>query len=295
METEIIAENNIVANTDKNDNKNNIEKITFKNDKLFKLNVHIRDEFITFDEGPHIYTITKNDVADSDYTSVTTWNHSHFEHFNANKVIDKMMASKKWSLSKYYGMTKEEIKKQWNTTGKDAREAGTKMHFDIECYYNGETLKTIANNTIEFSYFLQFAEEVKDLKSYRTEWMIYDEELKIAGSIDMVYENPDGTLDLCDWKRSKEIKTENKFQSALTECIKFLPDSNYWHYSLQLNTYKYIIEKNYGKKISGMYLVSMHPDNTDKTYQIFEVGDLQEEIRKLFELRKILLEKKSHK
>jgi hypothetical protein len=38
---------------------------------------------------------------------------------------------------------------------------------------------------------------VKDtshLKPYRTEWTIYDEELKIAGSIDMVYEKPNGTL-----------------------------------------------------------------------------------------------------
>ena len=31
---------------------------------------------------------------------------------------------------------------------------------------------------------------------------------------------------------------DNKWQSALTPCIKHLPDCNYYHYSLQLNTYK---------------------------------------------------------
>ena len=45
---------------------------------------HESDGHIQFDEGPHIYTIDGN----SDYMSVTTWNHSHFPHFNADKIID---------------------------------------------------------------------------------------------------------------------------------------------------------------------------------------------------------------
>ena len=53
-------------------------------------NPHERDNHITFDEEPHIYTID----GDSNYTSVTTWNHSHFEHFDSDKVIDNMMKSK---------------------------------------------------------------------------------------------------------------------------------------------------------------------------------------------------------
>jgi ATP-dependent exoDNAse (exonuclease V) beta subunit len=87
------------------------------------------------------------------------------------------------------------------------------------------------------------------LKPYRTEWTVYHEDLKLAGSIDMVYENPDGTLSIYDWKRSKDITRINNFNKyALTECISHMPDANFWHYSLQLNTYKAILEKNYGKK-----------------------------------------------
>ena len=74
---------------------------------LAKKNPHSRDESITFDEGPHIYTID----GDSDYMSVTTWNHSHFDHFDADKIIDKMMMGRKWGPAhKYWGMTKEQIK-----------------------------------------------------------------------------------------------------------------------------------------------------------------------------------------
>ena len=54
---------------------------------LAEKNKHIRDESIKFDEGPHIYHID----GDSSFTSVTTWNHSHFEKFNSDNIIDKMM------------------------------------------------------------------------------------------------------------------------------------------------------------------------------------------------------------
>ena len=66
---------------------------------LSKKNAHELDSHITFDEGPHIYTID----GDSGYTSVTTWNHSHFPKFDSDKIIDKMMKGKNWKTSKYYG------------------------------------------------------------------------------------------------------------------------------------------------------------------------------------------------
>ena len=56
-------------------------------------NLHPRDERISFEEGPHIYTI---DGVRGSYTSVTTWNHSHFEHFGADKDIDGILKNAKW-------------------------------------------------------------------------------------------------------------------------------------------------------------------------------------------------------
>ena len=44
--------------------------------------------------------------------------------------------------------------------------------------------------------------------------MIWDKELKFAGSIDMVYENPDGSLMIYDWKRSKAIKKTDNFLNS---------------------------------------------------------------------------------
>ena len=193
-----------------------------------------------------------------------------------------MMSSKKWSQSKYYGMSVEEIKAAWEKNRDEAATAGTKMHYDIECYYNK---MDVENDSKEYSYFMKFVEAFPNLKPYRTEWMVWYEELRFAGSIDMVYEKEDGTLMIYDWKRSKEIKKTPAWgKYSHTECINHLPDTNYWHYSLQLNTYKAILEAKYGKKVSDLYLVCLYPNN--KNYQLIRVPDLSQEIKDLFELRK---------
>ena len=57
---------------------------------------------------------------DVKYTSVTTWIHEHFEKFDSDKIITKMMSGSGWKKGhKYWGMTPEQIKSQWNNN-KDA-------------------------------------------------------------------------------------------------------------------------------------------------------------------------------
>ena len=247
---------------------------------LENLNKHSRDNHISFDEGPHIYTID----GDSDYKSVTSWNHSHFPYFNADKIINNMMRSKNWPNNKYFGCTKGQIKLLWKENGKKASEAGTNMHYDIECFYNDMDVE-VNEDCKEFNYFLEFEKDHEHLQPYRTEWMVWDKELKLAGSIDMTYIRKDGTIDIYDWKRCKEIKKDNRWETAKTGCINHLPNSNFWHYSLQLNTYKAILERNYDVNVGDMYLVCLHPNNKNNSYQLFKVPDLQKEIKELFDLR----------
>ena len=277
---------------------------------LSNKNQHPRDKNLVFDEPTHKYTIITD--PDNKYTSVTTWNHSHFPNFDADKIIKNMMKGKNWNSSnKYWNMTPEEIKNQWTQNGQAVSGAGTSMHFDIECFMNQEIVDENdlsvdythqelldvyeqdlqagippPNLSDEWKYFIEYAKAYPDLKPYRTEWMIYDEDLKLAGSIDMVYENSDGSLAIYDWKRAKEISKTTSFNKfGLTKSINHLPDTNYWHYSLQLNTYKAILERKYGKQITSLYLVRLHPNNT--TFQLIKCADLSGEINELFEQRKI--------
>ena len=253
-------------------------------------NAHPRDEHISFEEGPHIYTVCGDRGG---YTSVTTLNHKHFAQFDADGIIDKMLKNKKNMNDpnyKYYGMTREQIKQLWSANAACASGAGTKMHNDIEHYYNG---MDIQNDSTEFQYFHNFVKDHPELTPYRTEWMVYYEELKLSGSIDMVFENPDGTIQIYDWKRCQEITNENGFgKYALTTCISHLPDTNFWHYALQLNTYKIILEHKYGKKVTKLCLVCLHPDNKYKNYECIEVPVLETEMNDLVNLRLLQIAEK---
>lgn len=246
---------------------------------LKERNPHPRDNRILFDEPTHTYTID----GDSDYTSVTTFNHSLFENFDADKIIKNMKKSKNWQNSKYYGKTDEEIKDIWDKNRDEAASAGTKMHYDIECYYNNNPKE---NNSIEYTYFINFTKAYPELKPYRTEWTVFNEDLKLAGSIDMVFENENGELLIYDWKRSKEIiKTNSWNKCSHVDIISHVPDTNYWHYCLQLNTYKAILEKKYDKKVVGLYLVCLHPNNKNNDFQRISVANMNEEVKDLFNYR----------
>lgn len=258
-----------------------------------------RDDNITFVEEGHKYYIHTD--PDFEYTSVTTWNHSNFPQFDADIVIQNMMKGKGWKEGhKYWGLTPQHIKDQWNCNKNSVSSAGTKLHFDIECFHNDTRLpfdytnkdlyeiymsdkgKNIENTPLEWQYFINFIKDNQHLKPYRTEWTVYHEEIKIAGSIDMVYENPDGTLSIYDWKRVKNITRINNFNKyALPPVICHLPDSNFWHYALQLNTYKYILQTKYNKKIKDLFLVRMHPDAEEKTYELIQLPDLSVEVNDL--------------
>jgi Cys-tRNA synthase (O-phospho-L-seryl-tRNA:Cys-tRNA synthase) len=65
--------------------------------------------------------------------------------------------------------------------------------------------------------------------------------------------------------------------------IAHIPDTNYWHYCLQLNTYKAVLERCYGKRVTDLFLVCLHPDNKNGSYQCIRVVDMQAEVAALFE------------
>jgi ATP-dependent exoDNAse (exonuclease V) beta subunit len=226
-----------------------------------------RDQRISFLEEPHLYLIDEKLVPG--LLSVTTFVHTFFEHFDADLVIEKMMNSKGWVNSKYYGKTADEIKAEWDKIRDEAADAGTKMHLAIEQYYNSQIDPTIpleqepkVIDTVEYRHFEKFKKDHEHLVPFKTEWRIFDEDLKLAGSIDMIFKDPnnEGCIYIYDWKRSKEIKFQNWFQKGLAP-LEHLDDCNYNHYTLQLNVYRYIIEKNYGLKATELAIVVFHPNN----------------------------------
>ena len=221
----------------------------------------------------HVYTLDNKT-----YTSVTTLVHCCFEVFDADKILAKMRIKG----TKYDGMTKEEIKELWNTNAKEAQQQGTLMHAVIERYYNQEPITEEEWSLPEMKQFKTFT-EMNVLTPYGVEWRIYMESIQLAGTIDFAALNQDGTLDLYDWKRSKQMDVHNSY-NKYSHIVQHIPDTNYGHYTVQLNLYKYMIEQKYNKCVKHMYLVCMYP--SQMSFQKYEVQDIQTDIPSILNLLK---------
>ena len=257
--------------------------------RLAVVNPHPRDARITFDEASHTYTI---DGSRQGWTSCTQFIGGFYEHFDPDTVIANMMRSRKWPASPYYGMTAEAIKTQWSDSGTAASGAGTQMHLDIEHYYNAEPVGNLAGDDYtptpgpEWDYFQAFERRWRQARGFvpfRTEWLVFKEDIKLAGSIDMIYTKPDGTLAIYDWKRTKELKYENKWQKMKAP-LDHLPDTNYWHYSLQLNIYRRVLQELYDVVVSELALVVLHPNQT--SFRVVKLNMMDDEVEAMMESRR---------
>lgn len=249
----------------------------FRKERLKRVNEHPRDHRIVFDELPHKYYVDGEDI----YTSVTTFNHHLFPSFNADKVAENCAKNKKYV---HYGKTKQEILDIWEVNRVSASGLGTIMHQQIEWFYNGyDTIRTQPTESVskELQFFMQYLQQYPHLEAYRTEWNVFDKELRLSGSIDMVYFNKaTQTYNIYDWKRTKQIEFSypgwQKKEYGYFPCVARLFNKNYYLYSLQLNVYKYILEKHYGLKITDMALVVLHPNHDAP--QVIPVNDWSQSI-----------------
>lgn len=228
---------------------------------LAKRHPHPLDSHIIFEEQGHIYIVD----GDSNYTSVTTWIHQFFPKFDPDEAIAKMKQGRAWGVGhRWWGLSDDEIRKSWKDAGKEAALLGTQMHHNIELYFNEEAISPEFQTSAEWSLFQQFLGQTEGWIPFRTEWTIFWRDYRLAGSIDMVYYDPTVSppdperLILVDWKRSKELKYNNRWASG-SGVLASIDDCNFWHYTLQLNVYRAILQANYGKTVTAMYLVVLHP------------------------------------
>ena len=236
----------------------------------------IRDSMIHFCEPTHTYT-----YSGSQFTSVTQFVETVFPTFDADKAILCMSSTtlkkKYWNHRLNQPMSSETIKQKWKDDGTYAAGQGSNLHKCIEDYLKG---------TIDMTRFIQLipvhgrsfrnylAEQSCPL--FRTEWAIYNEDVRLAGTVDALFLNPDGSVTLVDWKCSNhdlnELNKYNSFSTHMELC--HVPDTRWGHYLVQLNIYKYILESKYGLIVKNMQLVQFKSSG----FQVIEMPDLSVDI-----------------
>ena len=218
-----------------------------------EMNPHARDERIEFSALSHSYFLDGIPVKSSSFLVS-----KFFTAFDSYSAAKKLRPS-----NPLFGKSIDAIVSIWANKGKEASDAGTLLHEQIERYYKGESYEP----TDEFGLFLDFANAHADLKPFRCEWRIFDESYHIAGTVDFIAKNK-GLYEMYDWKRSKKVVDSRTGKPISNDYwgktgigqLKSIDDTSYNHYCLQQSLYKYILEKNYDLQVSKMYLVVIHPD-----------------------------------
>ena len=214
---------------------------------------------IVFDEATHTYADRRNTTGTADYTSVTTLIEKFFPYFDEEAYIQRYMAES--------GKSREAVVRKML----EPSERGTEMHQQIEYFLKG---KPHREDFKEFQLFRKFHEEQivrRGLTFYDAEKIVTLPQYGIAGTVDALFRKPDGSFVMVDWKRSKHLIIDGypkKYGIGRgISILSHLDNSSYYHYELQQSFYKYILENDYGMKISSMILCVLHPDY-DRYYTI---------------------------
>lgn len=234
---------------------------------------------VCFNDLNHCY-FDVNDES-KQYISVTTLIHRYTQEFDkefwsAYKALEKLIPKESWTIEKKsllntkkfnkeilsvynisdldFNKTQQAILDEWDKKNKESCERGTKIHAELEnsFYKNGKNVslqkfgiggkfeckKNYSNLDLEYGVY--------------PEYLIYRESdngiLRLAGQIDLIVKQGNEII-ICDWKTNQEIKQKAGFntQTKSTAKMKYplnnLDDANFWHYSLQLSTYAWMLQK----------------------------------------------------
>lgn len=230
------------------------------------------NDIIYYDE-PHKYY-----VRDEQYISVTTIIHKYQELFDEDY----------WSEFKAneHGLTKEEVLRAWKFINRKGTMKGSIIHDYVENlllnkifkYPKNDILKEFGFDPILKEYEItknhvnKFYEDSKNkLIPVKTELVVYDKISKIAGMLDILFYNVKaGEFQIWDNKTNKKLDLENKDQRLKGE-LSLLEDCDLEIYSLQLQLYKRIIERNTSLKLGDSYIIWFSHNNDN--YQVIKCKD----------------------
>ena len=241
------------------------------------------DGKVQFYEKSHKYKLKKRYL-----TGVTTFLGQFFEKFDANK-----MAKLKAFLAKRAGEKGKGVR-YWKKLWKESAEHGTRVHSLIEEIINRYKINSAVSlglnprspdtlDTRKTGQALNYLNGVLEegWTDIKTEEILYDEELGLAGQVDLIIED-NGVLNIYDYKTNKTINLlgykgkRDKERKKAKKPISHLDDCNYQKYTLQMSLYAYMLERK-GYKIGTLTLLHLK-ENEVVPYKCYY---LKEEIEKL--------------
>lgn len=242
------------------------------------MNIDKRNGNLAFNEENHLYwNVNDNEK----YISVTTLIHRFTNEFDkefwsAYKALEKLLSKDSWNIEKksllntkkfdkeilnLYNISENDFNREqqsildaWDEENRNSCERGTKIHADLEnSFYKAGKNVSLQRFGIGGKF-----ECKKDYSKLDLEYGVYPEYLisrtsddgilKIAGQVDLIVKSGN-EITICDWKTNKKIEQKSFFNTKTKSSTKMkyplntLDDVNFYHYTLQLSTYAWMLQK----------------------------------------------------
>lgn len=284
--------------------------MNMKNEEITKQNGNI-----CFNEENHVYwDIT---CPEQKFVSVTTMIHSFTQPFDkefwsAYKALEKLLDKDSWAIEKKallnsnkfdkvllemhnideddFNREQQAILNAWDEENRKSCERGTKIHANLEnSFYKQKCDIDISKYQIGGKFTCIKDKTELDLENgiypeYLISWVSSDGKLRVAGQIDLLVKKGNSII-IGDYKTNKEIKTKSFFNNKTKASVKMkyplntLDDVNYWHYTMQLSTYAYMIQK-LNPEFQIEDLVMIHFDHNDNM-TVYHLPYLKDEVIKM--------------
>lgn len=274
---------------------------------------------VCYNDEAHIYW---NENDESKYISVTTLIHSFTQPFDkefwsAYKALEKLIPKDSWAIEKKsllstkrfdssilalydieegtFSNTQQDILDEWDKANKDSCERGTAIHAELENQYYKKS-KNISLKKYGLGGKFECKKGYTELDMQQgvyPEYLIsYESEdglLKVAGQIDLLIKDGNDIY-IVDYKTNKKIDQKSGFDTmtkknaTMLYPLSNLMDCNYMHYTMQLSTYAYMLQKiNPDFVVKQLILVHYDYEGNETTYNL---DYLKEDVERMFSFHK---------
>lgn len=285
---------------------------------------------VCFNDENHCYwNVNDNEK----YISVTTLIHQFTQPFDkefwsAYKALEKLIPKDSWAIEKKsllnskkfdksildvydisendFNKTQQDILDSWDEENRKSCERGTQIHSDIEnSFYKKPKDISLKKFGIGGKFECKKDHTELDLEyGVYPEYLIYRESedgiLRIAGQVDLIIKSGN-EITIVDHKTNKKIEQKSFYNSKTRSSTKMkyplnnLDDVNFYHYTMQLSTYAWMLQKINPNFIIKDLILNHYDHNGNNT--LYHCEYLKDEVERMlkFYKKQVILDKQKEK
>ena len=285
---------------------------------------------VCFNDENHCYwNVNDNEK----YISVTTLIHQFTQPFDkefwsAYKALEKLIPKDSWAIEKKsllnskkfdksildvydisendFNKIQQDILDSWDEENRKSCERGTQIHSDIEnSFYKKPKDISLKKFGIGGKFECKKDHTELDLEyGVYPEYLIYRESedgiLRIAGQVDLIIKSGN-EITIVDHKTNKKIEQKSFYNSKTRSSAKMkyplnnLDDVNFYHYTMQLSTYAWMLQKINPNFIIKDLILNHYDHNGNNT--LYHCEYLKDEVERMlrFYKKQVILDKQKEK